>query len=163
MPDRHDTSGNRLKDDRDLNDASTSRPSAARRTHHWTMLVGSIFVMMLAGFLSNPDGRQVQLSGWPLPSTCGSKTLFGVDCPGCGLTRSFVSLAHGDWAGAWRAHRLGWLLALLVVIQIPYRAAALMLPDRELLGYWPPKIVGYVVIGLLLGNWLIEQLSRWTA
>ncbi len=31
---------------------------------------------------------------------CPSKFLYGIPCPGCGLTRSFVSLLHGKWITA---------------------------------------------------------------
>ena len=45
--------------------------------------------------------------------------MFGVRCPGCGLTRSFVALTHGDWAESTHYHRLGpivyfYLLALIL-------------------------------------------------
>ena len=64
------------------------------------------------------------LSGLPLPPSCASYELFRVRCPGCGLT-SFIRLAHGDLAASWRYHRIGWVLALAVVVQIPYRLLAL--------------------------------------
>lgn len=31
---------------------------------------------------------------------CGIHRLTGLPCPGCGLTRAFVSVAHGDWSTA---------------------------------------------------------------
>jgi hypothetical protein len=85
-----------------------------------------------------------------------SQELFGVRCPGCGLTRSFVCLAHGDWAAAWAYHRLGWLLAAAVLIQWPYRLVSLRRPDQRPLGTWLPKMFGYLLIAALFGNWLLE-------
>ncbi len=48
----------------------------------------------------------------PLMGTtvCLIKLATGIDCPGCGLGRSFIAMSAGDFAGAWRAHALGPLL-----------------------------------------------------
>lgn len=45
-----------------------------------------------------------------LPSICPFWNLTGHPCPGCGLTRSFVCLAHGHFVDAFRWHPLGPLL-----------------------------------------------------
>jgi hypothetical protein len=93
-----------------------------------------------------------------LPPMCGSRALFGVECPGCGLTRSFVALASGDLAESIRLHRVGWLLAAAVVLQIPYRIYAL----RELRTKAPqrtwPTWFGNGLIAILILNWLIKIL-----
>src|SRR5213082_114107 len=44
------------------------------------------------------------------PPLCPFRLLTGLPCPGCGLTRSVVSLAHGDLAAALTFHPLGPLL-----------------------------------------------------
>ena len=41
------------------------------------------------------------------PVVCGFRALFGVPCPGCGLTRCLSALLHGDVAGAFRVHPAG--------------------------------------------------------
>lgn len=46
----------------------------------------------------------------PRQTVCWSRLLFGTLCPGCGLTRSFVALAGGSLADAWRLNRMGPLL-----------------------------------------------------
>ena len=105
-----------------------------------------------------PDQEHVALRGIPwavLPGTCLSQDLFHHDCPGCGLTRSVIYFARLDWNSSWRLHHLGWLMALLIVAQLPYRALCLRY-DRAILGRLIPKVVGYVVIALLFGNWLVS-------
>lgn len=44
---------------------------------------------------------------------CPYAYLFGISCPGCGMTRSFIALAHLDFRGAFHYHPLFWLVILL--------------------------------------------------
>ena len=44
---------------------------------------------------------QVHLLSFP------SKSLFGIDCPGCGLQRSLIELLEGDLGGSWRGYAPG--------------------------------------------------------
>jgi Protein of unknown function (DUF2752) len=127
------------------------------------MLVVCLVVVAAAFLLQVRSDDRVaprMFSNLPLPPTCMSQQIFGIKCPGCGLTRSFVDLAHGDWACAWTHHRLGWLLALAVLLQIPYRIVALRHQEMMPLGFWLPRAFGYVLIAALVGNWLLEMVAR---
>lgn len=130
------------------------RDLAAERERHRRMLVISVAAIILSFLLVIRSDGRVALSflpGLPAPETCFAKSGFGIPCPGCGLTRSFISLAHGDWAGAWGFHRLGWLLAAATVVQIPYRLWGMAHPDRPLLGVRWPRIIGVVlIVGLMI-------------
>ena len=75
---------------------------AIERTRYWLLAVPG--VLLLAAHLL-PAPQNGSLAG--LPALCPLKTLSGWPCPGCGLTRSLVSCAHGDWAGAFAFHPLG--------------------------------------------------------
>jgi hypothetical protein len=93
------------------------------------------------------------LQDYPLPHTCTSRVLLGISCPGCGLTRSFVHLAHGQWREAWHVHRLGWLLGGFVVVQLPYRGMILarrMRPVSSRTAQW----LAFGLAVLLVANWL---------
>lgn len=46
---------------------------------------------------------------------CLIKALTGITCPGCGMTRAYVSLLHLDFAGAFRYHKMFWAPPILYV------------------------------------------------
>jgi hypothetical protein len=64
-----------------------------------------------------PVGDQVVTpSGGSLGGLCLFRALFHTDCPFCGMTRSFVALAHGDLAAAFRFHPAGPILFLALAV-----------------------------------------------
>jgi hypothetical protein len=117
---------------------------------------------VLAFALVEVPGGRVAVRGltpYPLPPSCVSRSLLGVRCPGCGLTRSFIHLAEGDWRGSWRCHRLGGLLAAALIFQIPYRLMALRRPASPPI---PPRWqagLGIALIVLLIANWLADVVT----
>jgi len=121
---------------------------------------GILIVSLLLKVRSDGHAAFLFLPGWPIPSSCPSQTIFGVDCPGCGLTRSLIHLAHGEWQQAFSKHRLGWLIGLAVVVQIPYRLAALWGGKRLPLGERFPRFFGLALIVALIGNWVLLVLTR---
>lgn len=50
-----------------------------------------------------------------LPSLCTMKTVTGLGCPGCGMTRSVVATAHGRIGEAVRWHLFGPAVFLAIV------------------------------------------------
>jgi hypothetical protein len=116
----------------------------------------------LAPLLEVRGGERVTLRGLPmaqLPPLCGSQIWLGMSCPGCGLTRSWVLLAHGDWAASVQQHRLGWLLMGLALLQIPYRLHALC-TGRPLLPEWFASAVGIFLLVALGINWIVGLLLQ---
>jgi hypothetical protein len=78
--------------------------------------------VVVASFVFEPGAEVVKVFGRTIPSLCVFRNTFGVPCPGCGMTRSFVFLGHGDVWAALRMNPLGPALFLLVASQVPYRA-----------------------------------------
>jgi hypothetical protein len=72
------------------------------------------------------------------------------------LTRSVIHLAEGDWRASWHDHRLGGLLAIVIALQIPYRLYALRRPKRPPLPIRWQVFLGYALVALLFGNWLLD-------
>lgn len=96
-----------------------------------------------------------------VPHLCWSQSLAQFNCPGCGVTRSIISLTHGSLDESLRYHRLGWALWLLFALEIPYRAA-------RLLGWQSPRWLGRIerltlailAMGMLV-NWLLGKAGGW--
>ena len=93
-----------------------------------------------------------------LPPTCFFREQLGMDCPSCGLTRSFVHFFHADLSASFTAHWSGWLLALGFLFELPYRVIAirrLALPRERWLATWHSKSV-LVLLALLAISWLAK-------
>lgn len=80
----------------------------------------SVLVLVLSAVMST-DPQVARLFGWEIPTLCGFRLMTGMDCPGCGLTRSFIFLGHGSLEQAWNMNMLGPPLYLAVLLQIPMR------------------------------------------
>lgn len=75
-----------------------------------------IAAQVVAAFVLAPAGERVLLPGGsPLGGTCWFHAVFHLDCPFCGMTRSFVALAHGHLVAALRFHPAGPLLFVAMV------------------------------------------------
>ncbi|MFQ5844002.1 MAG: DUF2752 domain-containing protein [Planctomycetota bacterium] len=83
--------------------------------------------MLAAAAWLSPAGDTVFLvDGRTAPTLCWVREVSGVDCPFCGMTRSFVAFMHGDVAASFGWHPAGPLLlsgaALLLVCAAAMKA-----------------------------------------
>lgn len=114
--------------------------------------------MLVAALVIQPAGDQnLQFLQYQLPPMCGFRMGTGLPCPGCGLTRSWVHLAHGDLLGSFAQHRLGWLTMGYVFLQAIRHGMWLAQPKkRKAIDRWGKKLdTSIIVLGILLVlNWL---------
>src|SRR5688500_13024092 len=96
--------------------AALIQPTTASRrwaaaSYHVTFLLLSLGTVFLSCMLRVNGDRKVMIPVLEiaLPGTCTYQRLLGIDCPGCGLTRSFISLGHGELSEAWRYNPAGLL------------------------------------------------------
>jgi hypothetical protein len=139
---------------------------ARRFRRHREMLGLAVAIIVLSLLMEVHADQRVAfrfLPNWPLPETCMSRGLFHISCPGCGMTRSFIYFARGDWSNSWRMHKLGWLLALSVLLQVPYRLVALWTGNSAPLGDFWPKLYGTMLVVLLLTVWLVQLVLRYVS
>jgi hypothetical protein len=144
----------------------TSLPPRANRAilnpdYAWLCL--SLVVILAALVLEVRPDQKVALSllpDHPLPESCTARSVLGFECLLCGMTRSQIHLAHGRWTAAFAAHRLGWLAALLIAGQVPYRLLRIsgwIAPPARIV----TATVSVIAIGLLFVNWLDRGLRLW--
>jgi hypothetical protein len=126
---------------------------------HWVLLVLSAAILVLSFVLRVGEGDRVviPLLEITLPGVCSYKQLLGIDCPGCGLTRSFISLAHLDLVRAWFYNPAGVYLFFVVLFQVPYRWYQLHRLRRDQpehnMGWLAPASLGLLLVLLIL-QWI---------
>lgn len=76
------------------------------------LVAGACALVLLLSFLLPPGGVPTWLPGL---DTCGFHAATGLPCPGCGLTRAFIALAHGQLREAWRLHPFAFPLYAVCV------------------------------------------------
>jgi hypothetical protein len=129
--------------------------------YHAVVLGMCTAVIALAFLMSVRAQTQVLIPylGIPLPDLCLAKRWSGGSCPGCGMTRCFISLAHGDWRAALHYNFAGPLLFAMMAFQIPYRSVQLVRIRRGLpeiyLGVFPQVLFGILGV-LMIGQWLLR-------
>lgn len=115
-------------------------------------------MLLCAWLLSVGDERRVLLP-WidlPLPETCATRMQFGIDCPGCGLTRSLIHIAHGELSAAWRLQPVSLAVFAFAVLQIPLAASHLLRVQHPLLATatrWNLRLLIALFLALAL-RWL---------
>lgn len=127
------------------------------------ILIGSIAVMTLSILLHHGPQREdvmIPLLNIPLPPLCSFKRYTGLECAGCGLTRSFVSIGHGDFRSAFDFNAAGPLWFAIIALQIPYQTAQLI-RIRSGKSAWQftglgRAVVAIAVVALLL-QWVLKM------
>lgn len=132
--------------------------SGGARGWHALLLVG-VLMMVAVGLYLTPDARghgTHQQLGLP---PCTIHFLTGRPCPSCGLTTSVSAVLHGQFALAWRANPLGFVIV----------GAALLAALNSLVALtWgrtlriEPNRFNLLLIGLL-ALWLVHGLVRFFA
>jgi hypothetical protein len=87
----------------------------------WLCLAGSVVLLSMVMQIRNSQEVNVPFTQTPLPELCSFRRMTGMDCAGCGMTRCFISLGHGDLPAAWKYNPAGILLYAIVLFQLPYR------------------------------------------
>jgi Protein of unknown function (DUF2752) len=106
-----------------------------------------------AAWLVPIGDRVVTPGGAPLGGLCLVHAMLGARCPFCGLTRSFVALAHGRPGAALRFHPAGPLLFAAMVAFVgaaviaAIRGAAPLVERRAVVAAFEVVAVVCLVIG----------------
>lgn len=127
---------------------------------HVLFLSMATAVLVMSCLMRNDGGSKVFLPGFEtaIPSMCSTRVLMGIDCPGCGLTRAFISISQGRFLDAWNFNPASFAVYAFVAAQIPWHSIQLWRiyqgrrPLESSFVYLVP--IGLVII--LMINWLIK-------
>ncbi len=106
---------------------------------------------LLLGFLAEP-------SGVPSVNLCQFKLATGLPCPGCGLTRATILMAHGDFTRAWMYNPFILAIFPAMVVLAIYPFIMAQLPERVISGLDWLFVRGSI---LLFGLMVIYNCYRW--
>jgi hypothetical protein len=125
-------------------------------------LIACLLVLSAAFLLRVDRDGQVRLPIGEItsPDTCFFRFVTGNGCPGCGLTRCFVSIAHGNLRSAWAFNPAGLLFFPFVVAQIPYHAAQIWRIRRNL-PIWRPTRLSTCLVFVLVATLIVQWVCRW--
>ena len=146
-----------------MDDPGTRQPVRSDRRRLLPHLLYLLFSAAAIGgsLLLGVGGGRVTLPGvgWATPSVCMFKNLTGLDCPGCGLSRAFICIAHGDMAAAWGYNPASWLVFFFVAVQIPYRIVQILRLRRGRSELYFPRAgqaLMWCVVVALVSQWLFK-------
>ncbi len=129
--------------------------------YHATYLLLACAVLAAAAVLQIDDRDRVVIPGLHLhlPESCAYLRFVGTQCPGCGLTRCFICLLDCRYREAWDYNPGGYLVFLVVAIQLPYRAVQMIRTLRgklELSHRSLSTAIVLLIVAALFGQWLLR-------
>lgn len=102
-----------------------------RLVYHIVILLICTAILFFSLLLQMEEG-ELYLFGFKWPHHCLLYDIFGIKCALCGLTRSFCSLAHGDWHQSLMYHTLGPIIFAFTCFQVPYRIYGVIIHPRAI-------------------------------
>jgi|TARA_B110000914_G_scaffold75454_1_gene66330 hypothetical protein len=94
-------------------------------------------------------------SGEAIFVACISKTISGLDCPGCGAQRACHELLHGNFIKAAQLNLLIYFFApllLFIFLKITLKPFNIILPDIIISAKWLITIVALIILFTIIRN-----------
>lgn len=127
---------------------------------HLSFFAAAAAVLVLSFSMSVVGSSLVYLPGSsiPLPESCTARLFLGIPCPGCGLTRAFISISHGQFANAWNFNPASFIVYLFVLVQLPWQACQMIriLRNKQSVDALWIYILPITMAILLSGQWLFR-------
>ena len=70
-------------------------------------------------------------SAMPKMEMCLMRRLTGIPCPGCGLSRAFCAISHGELGAAWTFNPFGFVFYVLALALVAWPFVARANPELE--------------------------------
>lgn len=96
-----------------------------------------------------------------LAPACGFKMMTGIECPGCGMTRSFAALVHGRVRESINAHPLGIVLALWLAYNFGRATSTTIsgISPRALITPFGRDIIVGAFLAAVLFQWIVRLVT----
>ena len=127
-----------------------SSDKGATRRHAWVIWLG-LSAMFAASVLWRPSDNGIIL--------CPFRALTGYPCPGCGMTRAFSAIAHGEPLTAVLYNPLSPLLFVAGLLVWTSAAATLLNLESvraALARLRPSTLACYLFLGIMLIWWVVR-------
>ena len=121
--------------------------------------LGSLFPLVLVGLILTAGWWVTPAQVAPIP-LCLFRYFWHIDCPGCGLTRSFLALSRGHFLEAIRYNAAGPLIYLLFVTYAVDHARKLFKKPSLVFPVWLGKYYGVAVVVVLFGQWFFRLYAQ---
>jgi len=130
------------------------------RTLHLLSLL-SILAILIVGAVAFVEKDVAYISVFNMENIeigkCFYKSNFGLECPSCGLTRSFISIENFDFMEAIRYNRVGIFVYLLMIFLMIFNIMGLFKAKVTLKYGKFVAAYGFVVCILLIISWSIKM------
>jgi hypothetical protein len=133
--------------------AAEPRAPASRRGQILLVLAAAVLIPVAASILYTYS--PLEYGFYP---RCMFRMVTGLNCPGCGATRSVYSLMHGEPAAAFSYNPL-FVTALPFMIVVVAQLAWSLCTGRPVRIIKAPVWVAKVVFGLVLVYWIVRNLD----
>lgn len=124
------------------------------RQNELNILISNIFVISIFILFKNSLIHYLNY----IPHFCLFDKIFGVECPVCGITRSFCEIAKGNLKQAFSLNLSGFFVALFFLLQIPLRIISLYniksIEKVNIISNYLSK----TVLMVILINWVVKIL-----
>lgn len=93
------------------------------------VLLAATIAISMSFVMTVKDGQEVYIPFTiePVPEVCGIRGILGVDCPGCGMSRAFISISNWEIDKALAYNSASLLVYVFVAVQIPWHAAQIFM------------------------------------
>jgi len=100
-------------------------------------------------------------SALPKLEMCLVRRFTGVPCPGCGLSRAFCAISHGEFDAAWSFNPFGFAFYALALALVAWPFVARSTPRLERAVTTSPHLVraGVLVFALMLVFGVVRALG----
>jgi hypothetical protein len=138
-----------------------SDPNRSAYFVHLIFVLMSAIVILTSFVLKADDRTGILIPGSTrsMPPMCTSRVIFGMDCPGCGMTRAFIAISHGRFARAWELNRASFLVYAFVLVQIPWHTlqAIRVRRGRPPIDWFAIYFIPLGLAMVLVLNWMLRM------